>query len=354
MDITLPQIDIEKKRNLFSELELEMTTQTQAGNFDKVKEISSQYKAIKKIIEVWDAIQILLAQYKETESLKEDPELGDLAVSELEGIETKLNELSKELEVLTLPKLPDDHKNAIVEVRAGTGGIEASLFAEEILRSYTRYINSLGFTIEHISTSYNEEGGIKESVLLVKGEEVYGKLRFESGVHRVQRVPVTESSGRIHTSAISLVVMPETEVKEIDIKPEDLRIETFRSSGPGGQSVNTTDSAVRITHKPTGITVSSQDSKSQHKNKDQAMSVLASKLYSLQESERMEKEKDIRSLAIKSGDRSAKIRTYNFPQGRVTDHRISKSWYNLPAILEGDLGEIVETVNTILRNEFAK
>jgi peptide chain release factor 1 len=270
----------------------------------------------------------------------EDPEIVEIARSELEELEATRGRLEEELKLLLVPKDPSDHKNTIIEIRAGTGGEEANLFAADLMRMYTRFAENKGWKIEILSSHETGIGGFKEVIFLVQGDDAYGTLKYESGVHRVQRVPVTESSGRIHTSAVSVAVFPEAEDVDIQINPKELRVDVFRSSGPGGQSVNTTDSAVRITHIPTNLVVTCQDEKSQHKNKDKALKVLRARLLERAVNEQEEKVSKERKTQIGSGDRSVKIRTYNFPQQRVTDHRIGLTLHRLNEILNGDLGEI--------------
>jgi peptide chain release factor 1 len=353
MDFSLPEIQIDNKRSRFNELSQQLLDPAIQSDYRQAGKLNTEYKQAEQVISLYDAIAHAIEEYKQLEELLADPEMAELAKGNKEELETKIPQLIAQLEDLTLPKLDNDENNAIFEIRAGTGGTEASLFAEEIYRMYLRYATEQGFKIESLSTSYNDEGGIKEVIFGVEGPHAYGKLRFESGVHRVQRVPATESSGRIHTSAISVVVLPEIESTDLQVDPKDLRIDVYRSSGPGGQSVNTTDSAVRITHIPSGIVVTCQDSKSQHKNKDKAMSILMSKLYAIEQEEKAKASKDIRAQAIQSGDRSAKIRTYNFPQGRITDHRVNLSWFNVSEVMEGNLDEIVPVVNLQLRREIS-
>ena len=299
----------------------------------------------------------LLRKIKEDNEIlnqSSDLELKELAREELEESQESLASIEQELKVMLIPKDPQDKKNAIMEVRAGTGGEEAALFAGDLYRMYSKYIDRHGWKKEVLSSNPTELGGFKEIIFSISGENIYGTLKFESGVHRVQRVPLTETGGRIHTSAASVVVLPEAAEVDIGIDPKDIRVDVFRSSGPGGQSVNTTDSAVRITHVPTGIVVSCQDEKSQHKNKAKAMKVLRARLYDLKRSEEEAKIAASRRSIIGSGDRSAKIRTFNFPQGRVTDHRINLTLYRLQEILSGELDEVFEKLQNAERNEKLK
>ncbi len=301
----------------------------------ELEPIVTTYTEYKQTREELEGVERILRE-------EDDQELKELAEAEVEDLKTKLDELVNQLKLLLIPKDEQDAKNAIVEIRAGTGGDEAGLFAGDLFRMYSRYAERKGWKIEVMSSHPQDIGGFKEIIFLVKGKGAYGTLKYESGVHRVQRVPVTEASGRIHTSAASVAVLPEADEVDVHIDPKDLRIDVFRSSGPGGQSVNTTDSAVRITHIPTGIVVTCQDEKSQHKNKAKALQVLRARLYEKALEEERAKETATRRSMISTGDRSAKIRTFNFPQNRVTDHRIGLTLYRLEQILDGELDELIE------------
>jgi len=261
---------------------------------------------------------------------------------ELNDLESQIEPLEEEIKLLLLPQDPEDDKNAVLEIRAGTGGDEASIFAGDLFRMYTKYIDSKGWKYSVTNSAEGTSGGFKEIVMEVTGKKVYGTLKYESGVHRVQRVPQTETQGRVHTSAASVAVLPEAEEFDIDLNPADIRKDTYCSSGPGGQSVNTTYSAVRLTHAPTGIVVTCQDQKSQLKNLDKAMAELRTRIYNLQYQQYLDEISSKRKTMVSTGDRSAKIRTYNYPQGRVTDHRIGLTLYNLPAIIDGDIQEIID------------
>ncbi|MFZ5596239.1 MAG: peptide chain release factor 1 [Bacillota bacterium] len=302
-------------------------------------EVVGVYRDYKKTLEE-------IAEARDMLEDKLDPDLLEMVKGELEELTEKKESLETKLKVLLLPKDPNDEKNVLVEIRAGTGGEEAALFAADLFRMYTRYAERKGWKAEIMNTSYTDLGGFKEVIFMIEGKGAFSRLKFESGVHRVQRVPTTESGGRIHTSASTVAVLPEAEEVEIEINPNDIRIDLFCSTGPGGQSVNTTQSAVRITHLPTGIVVSCQDEKSQHKNKERAMRVLRARLLDRAEQEQRDAIASSRKSQVGSGDRSERIRTYNFPQNRVTDHRIGLTSHRLQEVLMGDLDDIIEALVT--------
>lgn len=298
------------------------------------------------LVDTYRSMMAETADLRELLASEEGGELGDMAEAELEALEEKLPGLEEELRLMLIPRDPEDSKNAIVEIRAGTGGDEAALFAGDLYRLYVRFAEQRGWSVEVMDHSEGTKGGYKEIILSLAGPEVFGTMKYESGVHRVQRVPATESSGRIHTSAATVAVLPEAEELDVELHPNEVKVDVYRSSGPGGQSVNTTDSAVRLTHIPTGLVVTCQDEKSQLKNKDKAMRVLRSRLYDMELEKRNSERSEARRSMVSTGDRSAKIRTYNWPQGRVTDHRLEGDDKNhaLDKIMNGDLGVVIRAL----------
>ena len=312
----------------------------------KIKELGEMEPVVTKYKEYKKVQEDLAATEEMLNELGSDDEMRDMAKEELAELKEKSEKLTEELKVALLPKDPNDDKNDILEVRAGTGGEEAALFGADLLRMYTRYAERRGWKTEVMDMNDTGIGGIKEAVVMIKGKGAYSRLKYESGVHRVQRVPETESSGRIHTSAATIAIMPEVDEVEVEIDPNDVRVDVYRSSGHGGQCVNTTDSAVRLTHIPTGLVVTCQDEKSQLKNKEKAFGVLRARLYDMMQQQQNKEQADARKSQIGSGDRSERIRTYNFPQGRVTDHRIGMTIYKLDSFLDGDIDEIVDALIT--------
>ena len=317
------------------------------GDQNRYRELSKEQAGLTDIVNAYDEYMAADAEIESCRAMLEeadDAAMREMIHEELNGLSAKEHELSEQLKVMLLPKDPNDDKDVIIEVRAGTGGEEAALFGADLLRMYARYAERHGYKAELMNENYTEKGGVKEVVLSLQGKGAYSRMKFESGVHRVQRVPETESQGRIHTSAATVAVLPEAEDVEVDINPNDLQIDTYRSGGAGGQHVNKTESAIRITHIPTGLVVQCQDERSQHKNRDKAMRVLKSRLMELYQSKAAEAEADERKSQVGSGDRSERIRTYNFPQSRVTDHRIGLTLYKLEAFLDGDMDEIIDAL----------
>ncbi len=311
----------------------------------KYVKISKEYKDLKEIIDKKTEYENILKNIEEAGDIiknEHDREMLELANSEMVIYKEKLVNLEDQLKILLIPKDPDDSKNIVMELRAGTGGDEASIFAGDLFRMYSKYAEKQGWKVNLVDCNEGTAGGYKEIIFEINGENVYGTMKFESGVHRVQRVPQTETQGRVHTSASTVMVLPEAEEFDVDLDMQDVRIERTTSTGPGGQSVNTTYSAIKLHHEPTGIIVSCQDQKSQHKNLEKALKVLRSRLYELEISKRKEEDSQKRNLMVSSGDRSAKIRTYNYPQGRVTDHRINLTLYDLQNIVNGDIDKLVE------------
>ena len=319
--------------------------------------LNREYKDLSALMEKRTAFLNLTQRQQEAEEIisdGSDPEMTDMAKEELEEVKAKLPELEETIRFMLIPKDPEDAKNIVMELRAGTGGDEASIFAGDLYRMYTKYCESKGWKVSVVDLSEGTAGGFKEIIMEVSGTDVYGTMKFESGVHRVQRVPQTETQGRVHTSAATVMVLPEAEEFDIEIDMNEVRLDLFCSSGPGGQSVNTTYSAVRLTHIPTGIVAQCQDQKSQHKNKEKALKVLRSRLYELELSKKLEEDSAKRSAMVSSGDRSAKIRTYNYPQGRVTDHRIGLTLYDLQNIVNGDLDKLVDEIQLHYNTEKLK
>ena len=313
------------------------------SDIKRMTELSKEQSNIAPIVEKAKEYIQLIEDIEENKVLLDDDELGELAKEELKDLEPRKAELEEEIKFLMIPKDPNDDKNIFLELRAGAGGDEAAIFVGDLFRAYLIYAENNGWKVEIMNTNDSESGGYKEVVVLIKGDLVYSKLKFESGTHRVQRVPATESQGRVHTSAITVAVMPEVDDVEIEIEPSDLKIDVMRASGNGGQSVNTTDSAVRITHIPSGLVVTNQDQKSQHKNKDKAMKVLKARLYDLEMNEKMQKEGADRKEQVGTGDRSGRIRTYNYPQNRISDHRINLTLYRLDYIMnDGLFDEVID------------
>jgi peptide chain release factor 1 len=332
----------------FVELEQHLSDPGLLGNREAYQKAVREHADLGKIVTVFRRHKEILARIQESRDLLNDAdtEIRNLAREDLAALTAEQAQLESELMILLLPKDPNDDKNVILEIRAGTGGDEAGLFASDLFRMYCRYAEGRGWKVEILSGHPTGAGGVKEAIVMIQGKGVYSALKYESGIHRVQRVPVTEAQGRIHTSAVTVAVLPEAEEVDVEINPNDLRIDVYRSGGPGGQSVNTTDSAVRVTHLPTGLVVICQDEKSQLKNKNKALKVLRARLLDAKTQEQDQQRSEERKSQVGTGDRSGRIRTYNFPQSRVTDHRIGLTLYRLEAILQGDIQELIDGLTT--------
>ena len=327
----------------YNEINEKLSSPEITQNIKEMTKLSREAKNLEPLVEKAKEYKSLIENLEEAKIMLDDEEMGELAKEEIKEIEDKLPKLEEEIKILMLPKDPNDDKNIFLEIRAGTGGDEAALFVADLFRAYVRYAEKKGWRVEIVSESKNDLGGFKEIIVLIKGEGAYSRLKYEGGTHRVQRIPITESQGRIHTSAVTVAVMPEVDDIDIEIDPKDLKIEVMRAGGAGGQHVNKTESAVRITHLPTGITVSMQDERSQQRNKEKAMQILKARVYEKYEKERLEKIGKERKSQVGSGDRSERIRTYNYPQNRITDHRIGLTLYKLEQIMnEGLFDEIIE------------
>lgn len=347
---------LESLERKYIDLERELSEPDIFNDQERYRKLTKAHADLKPVVEIFRKYRSLQQNLEDNQELANDadPEIREMAHEEIHSIEAAIPHLEHELKVLLLPTDPLDEKNILLEIRAGTGGEEAALFAADLFRMYCRYAEKMGWKVEIMSQSDSDTGGYKEIIALISGDKVYSRLKFESGTHRVQRVPTTESQGRIHTSAATVAVMPEAQDVDIDVKPEDLRFDVFRSSGPGGQSVNTTDSAVRVTHIPTGLVVTCQDEKSQHKNKAKALKVLYSRLLQAEQDRLNAEQADVRRSMVGSGDRSERIRTYNYPQGRITDHRINLTLYSLAKAMEGEIQELVDALVTHTQAEALK
>jgi len=339
---------LESVESRYLELEKELSDSATIANQREYQRLAKEHADLMPCVQTFRKHRELAARLEENRELLSDadPDIRELAQEDSSQIQTELDELEDELKRLLTPKDPNDDKDVILEIRAGTGGDEAALFAADLFRMYTKYAELMAWKVEVLSSHATGIGGFKEVIFSLSGNRAYSRLKFESGVHRVQRVPTTESQGRIHTSAVTVAVFPEAEEVEVEIEPNDLRVDVFRSSGPGGQSVNTTDSAVRITHEPTGLVVICQDEKSQHKNKAKALKVLRARLLDRKQQEQRDKTAEDRKSQVGTGDRSERVRTYNFPQNRVTEHRINLTLYKLEHVLEGEINSIIDPLTT--------
>jgi len=340
--------ELENIQEKFRELTRSLSDPALVSDPQKIRKISKQRAELEPVVKKFEVYKKVLKDIEDSEEILSDPstepDLKELAEVELKQLEEQKESLRRELQILLVPKDPNDEKNVIMEIRAGAGGDEASLFAQDLFRMYSRYAENKGWKTDVLNTSISPIGGFKEIIFNIRGDKAYAKLKFESGVHRVQRVPQTEASGRIHTSTVTVAVLPEADEVDIQIDPKDLKIEAFGASGPGGQSVNRNYTAIRITHKPSGMAVSCQDEKSQHRNKDKALKILRSRLLNKAQQEQNAQIAQDRRLQVGTGERSEKIRTYNFPQSRVTDHRLNLSLHKLESVLDGALEEVVQAL----------